>query len=102
MSESPKRRVMDSFLCRLAFYGKSPWDFVDKRQIDAYAVSLLILWGTVRVTDWAMGFVDAHPEVDGLKSAAVIAAVMTPLSAMQAAALKFLFEARSKTFEVKQ
>ena len=92
---------MDYFLCRLAFYGKSTWDFVDKRQIDAYAVSLLILWGTVRVTDWAMGFVDAHPEVDGLKSAAVIAAVMTPLSAMQAAALKFLFEARSKTFEVK-
>ena len=98
MSESPKRRLTDSALCRLAMYGKSTWDFIDKRQIDAYAISMLILWGTVRITDWAMGFVAAHPEVDGLKSAAVIAAVMAPLSALQAAAIRFLFDARSKTF----
>lgn len=77
------------------------WDFVDKRQIDAYLISLAILWGTVMVMDWAMGFVETHPEMDGLKAAAIIAAITTPWSALQAAAIKFLFDARSTTFERK-
>ena len=77
------------------------WEWIDKRQIDAYVISLAILWGTVRITDWAMEFVDKYPDIDGLKAAAIIAAIMAPWSALQAAAIKFLFEARKGSFEAK-
>lgn len=74
------------------------WDWVDKRQIDAYAISLAILYGTVIITDWAMTFVEKYPDMDGLKAAAIIAAIMAPWSALQAVAIKFLFEARRGSF----
>ena len=94
-----QRRADDKgFLCRIAWYASACWEFIDRRQIDAYAVSVAIMYGTVVITSWAMGFVDAHPEVDGFKSAAVIAAIMGPWSALQAAAIRFLFDARQGSF----
>ena len=93
------RRADDNgFLCTVALRTRELWDWVDRRQIDAYAISLAILWGTVKITDWAMLFVDKHPEIDGLKAAAIISAIMLPWSALQAAAIKFLFEARARSF----
>lgn len=93
------RRADDiGWMCVAAQRLREFWDWIDKRQIDAYAISLAILFGTVRITDWAMDFVDNHPDVDGLKAAAIMAAVMAPWSALQGAALKFLFEARQKSF----
>ncbi len=93
------RRAGDKgWLCWLAARCSDAWDWIDKRQIDAYAISLAILYGTVIITGWAMDFVDAHPEVDGMKAAAVIVAIMGPWSALQAVAIKFLFEARSRSF----
>lgn len=85
--------------CRLAHYGSNFWEWVDKRQIDAHCYSLLILWGTVRITNWCMEFATHHgAEKPGLEVAAVIAAVMAPWSALQAAAIKFLFDARTTSF----
>lgn len=78
------------------------WDWIDRRQIDAYAVSLVILYGTVDIMRWAMRFAELHPDKSGLEVAAIIAAIVTPYSALQAAAIKFLFEARKGTFEARQ
>ena len=102
MADVRRRETDKGWLCWVALRAGQFWDFVDRRQIDAYAISVAILYGTVIITEWAMGFVDSHPEIDGLKAAAVIAAVMAPWSALQAAAVKFLFDARSTTFQVKQ
>lgn len=99
MKPEPQRRAEDtSRWCVAAQRLREFWDFVDKRQIDAYAISLAILSGTVIITDWAMDFVDAHPDIDGLKAAAIMAAVMGPWTALQGAAIKFLFEARQRSF----
>lgn len=93
------RRASDKgFLCWVALRAAQFWDWIDRRQIDAYAVSAIILYGTIRITEWAMAFVDKHPDKPGLEVAAIIGAVMVPWTAMQGAAVKFLFEARKGTF----
>ena len=71
------------------------WDWVDARQIDKHALSMGIFWGTVKLTEWAMVFASAHPDKPGIEIAAIIAAVTTPYMALQAAAIKFYFEART-------
>jgi hypothetical protein len=97
-----RKRVGDpngNFWCRVAHYGSDFWEWVDRRQIDAHCYSLLILWGTVRITTWCMSYASSHPDKSGLEVAAVIAAVMAPWSALQAAAIKFLFDARTTSFQ---
>ena len=96
-----RRRETDkNLLCKIALAGSAVWDFIDKRQIDAYAISLAILWYTATVIDWAMNFVTTHPDIDGLKAAAIIAAITGPWSALQGMAIKFLFNARQESFEI--
>lgn len=68
------------------------WDWIDKRQIDKHLVSMAILYGTWRITEWAMVFASSHSDLNG---AAVIAAVSTPYAALQGAAIKFYFDARN-------
>lgn len=70
------------------------WEFFDKRDIDKHLVTLAILWGTVKLTEWAMVFAAAHPDKPGLEIAAIIAAVTAPYMGLQAAAIKFYFDAR--------
>lgn len=97
------RRASDKgILCWIALRAGQFWDWVDRRQIDAYAVSLVILYGTVELMRWAMRFAEAHHDKPGLEIAAIIAAVVTPYSALQAAAIKWLFEARKGSFESSQ
>ncbi len=74
------------------------WDWIDRRQIDAWMVLLFSLWMTYIVLEWAMSFADAHPEMDGLKMAAIIGAVVAPWVTMQGALVKFTFDARQKSF----
>jgi hypothetical protein len=68
------------------------WDWIDNRQIDKHLVSIAVLYGTWRLTEWAMIFATSHPDVNG---AAVIAAVTAPYAALQGASIKFYFEARN-------
>lgn len=77
------------------------WNFIDRRQIDAYAVSVIILYGTVDVMRWAMHFAEAGNR-PGLEVAAIVGAITGPYSLLQAAAIKFLFEARKGSFEARQ
>ena len=89
-----QRRSEDTgFWCVIAQRCSQAWDFVDARDIDKHAVSLAILSGTVFVTHWAMKFAE-HGDRPGLEVAAIIAAVLGPYSALQAAALSFYFKAR--------
>lgn len=70
------------------------WDFIDKRDIDKHVVSLAILMGTVKVTQWAMAYASAETDKSGAEVAMVIAAVVAPYMALQAAAIQQYFKAR--------
>jgi hypothetical protein len=66
------------------------WDWIDDRQIDKHLVSMAVLYGTVKVTQWAMVFASAHPD-----SGMAIASVTAPYMGLQGAAIKFYFESRA-------
>lgn len=83
----PKRRCTDGWLGKLG----QIWDFIDRRDIDKHAVSIAIFYGTVKVTNWAMAYASTQA---GEHVAFVIAAVMAPYMALQAAAISFYFNAR--------
>lgn len=70
------------------------WNWVDDRDIDKHAVSLAILWGTWKITEWSMAYASAATSKSGIEVAAVIAAVSAPYMALQGYALKQYFEAR--------
>lgn len=93
MEALDKRSTDKGWLCWVALRAGQAWDFIDKRQIDAYCVSIAVLYGTMRVTEWAMVFAERYPD-----KALSIAAVTAPYMALQAAAIKFLFDARQTTF----
>lgn len=88
MDEPRRRSEDDGWLTR--FY-----DWIDDRQIDKHAVSLGVFYGTVVVTRWSMAYAEAHADKAGIEVAAVIAAVLVPYTALQAAAISFYFKARA-------
>lgn len=89
------RRADDrGLLCWLALRASQFWEFIDKRDIDKHAVSLGIFYGTIKVTGWGMAYASSFTTKSGVEVAAVIAAVVAPYMALQAAALKFYFESR--------
>ena len=96
MSVTPARRYTDSGIGIIAASLKRLWDFIDERDIDKHIVSLFILWGTWKITDWSMGFAAALGAKPGIEVAAVIAAVTAPYMALQAAAIAFYFRSRSQ------
>lgn len=72
------------------------WDWIDKRDIDKHAVAVAVMWGTTRVTEWSMTYAMTYPaDASSVGSAAIIAAVTGPYMALQAAAIKFYFDART-------
>ena len=101
MSEEPHRRRGDNFLCWMAERGSQLFDWIDKRQIDAWAVLTFSLAMTWIVLDWAMDFADNHADKEGLQIAAILGAVIAPWVTMQGALIKFYFDARKGSFEGK-
>lgn len=94
-----QRRAEDrGWLCWLAWRASQAWDWIDRRQVDAHVISAVVLYGSIKITGWAMDFAH-HGDRPGIEVAAIIAAVVTPWSALQAAAIKFVFETRTKSFE---
>ena len=94
------RRLEDQHLtgwwaltCWLAQRASEFWDWVDKRDLDKHLVSLAVLYGTIKVTAWAMRFAE-HGDRPGIEVAAIIAAVAGPYMALQSAAIAFYFKAR--------
>lgn len=72
------------------------WDWIDSRQIDKHIVSVAVMLGTVKVTEWSMTYANAHADAaNAVGIAAIIGAVSGPYMALQAAAIAFYFRARS-------
>lgn len=92
--EPLRRRRDDGMLCWIARRMSELWDFVDKRDIDKHLVSVCIMSGTYRLTDWAMSYAALHPEKSGSEIAMIITAVTGPYMLLQAAAVGFYFKAR--------
>ena len=98
MSE-PLRRADDrGWLCLIAHRASQGWNWFDRRQIDSQMVALAVLYLTFDLAGWAMAFADHHPDMDGLKMAAIIAAVLGPWTVLQGAVVKFYFDARKGSF----
>jgi len=95
---TPARRSTDSVIGIVAAWLKRLWDFIDERDIDKHFVSLAILWGTWKLTEWGMQYASLvfTTQKSGLEIAAVVAAVTAPYMALQAAAIHFYFSARSE------
>jgi len=70
------------------------WDWIDKRDIDKHTVSIFIMYGTYEITRWAMRYAE-HGDRPGTEVAFIIGAVAGPYMALQAAALKWYFDART-------
>lgn len=81
--------MKDNFLSLIARF----WDWIDDRDIDKHLVSLVILGGTYRITEWAMTFAKTCDK-PGIEVAAILGAVLAPYMALQAAAVSFYFRAR--------
>jgi len=80
---------------------KAFWKWFDSTDIDLWLISVFILYGTWRITSWAMDFAtgvysSATTEMSSVGMAAIIAAVTAPYMALQAAAIAFLFKNRSQ------
>jgi len=84
------------FWCSLALRFSEAWDFIDARDIDKHALSLSVFGMTVYIVYWCMEFIWAHPDKPGLEVAAMVAAIMVPWNGVQAAAIKWYFEARTE------
>ena len=94
-----QRRADDGgWLCQVAHRASQGWDWFDLRQIDSHVVAIAVLYLTFDLATWAMDFADNHPDMDGLKMAAIIAAVLGPWTFLQGAVVKFYFETRKGSF----
>lgn len=87
---SPQRRRTDTWFGWLTRI----WDWIDARDIDKHIVVVVTMCWTWRLTEWSMHYAATSPR-PGLEVAAILAAVGAPFLAMQGAALKWYFEARS-------
>jgi hypothetical protein len=94
MPDELRRQTDHGWLCWIAARLADFWDFIDKRDIDKHAVSVMILLGTWRITEWLFQFVESHMDKSGVELAAVVAAITVPWTALQAAAISFYFKAR--------
>lgn len=74
------------------------WDWIDKRQIDAQLIAAAILYGSFRILFWSFDYA-THGERPGIEVAAIIGAIATPWALLQSAAIAFIFNARSRSFE---
>lgn len=71
------------------------WDWFDKRDVDKHFVAFLTLIVSWIVIKWSMSYADLNHERSGVDIAAVLAAINVPITAFQAAVVKWYFNART-------
>lgn len=91
-TDARERLTDQGWLCQLALRAGQFWDFIDKRDIDKHLSFWALMYGTVKITEWGMIFASLHPDMDGLKMAAVIGAVLGPYTVLMTAATKWYYE----------
>lgn len=89
MTRSPQRRETDGWFGWLTRI----WDWIDKRDIDKHVSSWVIIYGTLRITEWCFQYARDFPNME---TAAIIAAITVPWSALQMASLKWYFDSRQQ------
>ncbi len=82
------------YTCWLATRLSEMWDWIDSRDLDKHAVSVVVLTGTWNITNWAMQFAETGSR-PAAETAMIIAAVSAPYLALQAAAIAWYFKART-------
>ena len=70
------------------------WDWVDNRAIIRRIVLFVTLWMSWASFTWAAAFAQAT-KLAGLEAAAIIAAVLTPISALQGFVFKVYVEGKA-------
>ena len=70
------------------------WDWIDKRFIIRRILVLVVLWLTIQTILWAMNFSETCVDRTGTDIAAIIAAILTPLSVLQGMVFKFYLESK--------
>lgn len=79
------------FWCAVARRFSDVWDFLDRRDIFEHALTIWTLYMVERYTVWCMHFAESHPDMDGLKMAAILGAVGLALMAFATPVAKFWF-----------
>lgn len=72
------------------------WDWIDRRDVDKHAAFWAVLMMTWYIVDWALEFAFQHASKPGLEIAAIVGAILLPWTPVQAAAVKWYFDSRSK------
>jgi len=75
------------------------WDWFDKRDVEKHLVAFLTLVVSYQVICWSMGYADRNHERTGTDISLVLAAINVPITAFQAAIVKWYFSARTGTSE---
>jgi hypothetical protein len=92
IEEPHDRRPGDhGFWCVVARRATDVWDFLENRDIFEHLLTVWTLYMVERYTVWCMHFAEAHPDMDGLKMAAILGAVGLALMAFATPVAKFWF-----------
>jgi hypothetical protein len=92
MSETPSRRSTDGALGAVRMF----LGFLDRRSVFRRIAFCWMIWLTTKATFWCFAYASTKLYMDGLQTAAVIAAVMTPIAGLQGAVFKFYSETRQE------
>ena len=87
---TPKRRSTD----RIAGLFQAFLGFLDNRSVFRRVAFVWMMWLTTRASFWCFDYAASKVFADGVQVAAVIAAVMMPIGALQAAVFKWYSESR--------
>jgi hypothetical protein len=91
-----RRRTSDrGFWCLVAQRATDTWDFIDARDIDKHAMAWATFLMTCYIMQWVLTFVWLYPDKAGLETGLIIAAIMVPWTPLQAAVIKWYFNART-------
>lgn len=71
-------------------------EFLDRRSVFRRVAFVWMMWLTSKATMWCFSFAAAKTYEDGMQAAAVIGAVMLPISGLQAAVIKWYSEHRQE------
>lgn len=91
-ARSPLRPKHDNWLSRF-------WDWFDYRDVDKHIIAIVTMMMTYFIVKWSMSFAEANAAKSSMDIAAVLGVINAPYMALQAAVLKFYFEARPTSAE---
>jgi len=89
---SPLRPKHDNWMSRF-------WDWFDYRDVDKHIIAIATMFMTYFIVKWSMSFAEANASKSSMDIAAVLGVINAPYMALQAAVLKFYFEARPTSAE---